>query len=345
MTKHLLELLGWNSVIKYKGLHPFKKPFVGCLSHTAGNYEFFLYWLYTQTDKNFKNFCLVMADNPNFHKQPFKSILSKVNLILLSKERWNSSQNYVKKIVDEVIIKKYKYLILAPSGKDKQALPWKRGYYYIAKNLGWDFRVVGFDFESKRLKIGSLIKLVDNPQKEIEILLQKEMGDIVPLRTKNSFVAIRDHNNKNISFIDRNALLIPSFILITCITIIFYLRSKANKTITQTIFHLLLSLYGLVLLFNDDITINLIGLSIIYQHLAVIYLQFPRIPKDVIITGAFVGVIIGISKNNKMLYVPLLYSFFSKVPSYATNSKEQYRAISLVIICSIIVQKFQNISK
>ena len=145
-----LELLGWNTRIAYRGSRPSKAPFVGCLSHTAGKHEILLWWLYTQSSPFLKDACLVMAgkDNELVSKQPWKWVLSKVNLILSGDPQFSIQQ-----IVDEVRRKKYKLLVIAPTC-DREARTWKSDYYYIGVQLGWGFRVVGFDFETKRVKIG-----------------------------------------------------------------------------------------------------------------------------------------------------------------------------------------------
>jgi hypothetical protein len=129
----ILVSCGWNPIIQTKSL--FTTNWVGCLSHTAGLHEFFLWLLYVKNHEELSRTCLLMADNPKFEKFPFKQILDSVNVIRLSNKRWKTKQGYVEKIVDIIKKKKYNICILAPSGKDKQPLPWKSGYYYIAKSL------------------------------------------------------------------------------------------------------------------------------------------------------------------------------------------------------------------
>jgi hypothetical protein len=337
----ILNLLGWNDLIKYKGTSFKKSPFVGCLSHTSGVHEFLLWFLYSKTCPYLrKNFCIVMAgkNNPLFDKQPWKWVLSQVNIILLGDKRWETPQGYVKYIANEVRKNRYKALIIAPTGKDKEVRPWKSGYYNIAKNLGWGFRVVGFDFNIRRMIIGSYVKPGMSLNKTQKIL-QSQMGDIVPLRIKNSPVPIRKHDPKKVFFLDKKAFFIPIILLITLIILILVSRKKSNRGIVETIFHILISLYGLYLQTNDDVVINCAGLSIIYQHIFVIYMGLPRLKESVIFTGALLGVIIGITKNEKSVYIPFLYSLLSKIPNYAKTLPEQCRVIATVIVISIIINK------
>ena len=336
-----LGLLGWNTVIKRKGSSLYKEPFVGCLSHTAGVHEFLLWWLYNKTSKFLRErTCLVMAggDNTLFDKQPWKWILSKINIILLGDKRWKTPQGSVQSIVDEVRRKRYRAVILAPTGKDKEVRPWKSGYYHIGKKLGWGFRVVGFDFSTRNLKIGAYVK-PGRQLEETQNILQSHMGDIVPLRIKNSPVPIRDHDPNDVFFIDKVSLLVPITLLVISVILVISLRKENNRSVVDTLFHILLSLYGLYLQTNDDIFINCAGLSIIYQHIPVIYMGFPRLPKSVVFTGGLMGVIIGISKGESDIYIPFLYSMLSKVPTDAKTLPEQCRVISTVAVISIVLDK------
>lgn len=338
-----LDFLNWDPRIQCKGIRPSKIPCVACLSHTAGTYEFLLYWLFFQCNPCLKHSCLVMAgkDNPLFDTQPYKWVLSRINIILLGDKRWEESQNYVNHIVDQVKINKYKMLIIAPTGKNEKR-PWKSGYYYIGKKLGWGYRVVGFDFEIKRLKMGPLVpngKSLNITQQ----ILKKHMGDIVPLRVKNSLVPIRSHKQSNVNFVNKTSVLIPISLLIVSLFLVFFLRKYTGATtIWSTIFHVVVSLYGLYLQSNNDIVINCIGLSIIYQHIFVIYLGFPSVPENVIIAGALLGFLTGVNNNERSVYIPLLYSLLSKIPYYAKSIQDQCRVIVSVVILAVVFQRFHQ---
>jgi hypothetical protein len=323
---------GWNPIIQKKNL--FTNNWVGCLSHTAGPQEFFLWLLYIKNHEDLSRTCLLMADNPKFEKFPYKQILDSVNVIRLSDKRWKTKQGYVEKIVDIIKKKKYNICILAPSGKDKQPLPWKTGYYYIAKSLGWDLRVVGFDFETKRLKIGNII----SSSYEITIaeeFLQKEMEDIVPLRPQNSWTAVRNYDKKKLSFIKIDSIL--TLFIISLISWIIIM-----KIYKIGIVDILISTYGFLLQLHPDILIKIIGFSIIYQHIFVKYMKYPRTPEGVIILGALLGLLIGIKNKNAYVYIPLIYSFLSKVPVYVTDIKGQFRVIIMTIILSIVIGEYTS---
>ena len=323
---------GWNPIIQTKSA--FTTNWVGCLSHTAGLHEFFLWFLYIKNHVDLSRTCLLMADNPKFEKFPYKQILDSVNVIRLSDKRWKTKQGYVEKIVDIIKKKKYNICILAPSGKDKQPLPWKSGYYYIAKSLGWDLRVVGFDFETKRLKIGITI----SSECEIEIaqaFLQKEMEDIVPLRPQNSWTAVRHYDKKKLSFVKIDG--IPILFIICLISWIIIM--KINKIGFADI---LLSVYGFLLQLHPNIIIKLGGFSIVYHHIFAKYMNYPRVPEAVTILGILYGVLIGVKDKNAYVYMPLIYSFLSKVPVYVTDLTGQIRVIIMTIILSIVVGEYTS---
>ena len=337
----ILRVIGWNPIIQYKT--PITDKWVGCLSHTAGSHEFFLWLLYMKNNSIFNRSCLLMADNPKFEKFPYKQILDGANVIRLSADRWTKKQGYVSKIVDIINKKRYNICILAPSGKDKEPLPWKTGYYHIAKSLGWDLRVVGFDFEVKRLKVGISISS-DFPIDVVQSFLQTEMADIVPLRPKNSWTTIRPYNKNKLSFVNIN-ILFPFFII--GLLIWFILMKNYNIGL----FHILVSIYGFFLQLHSNIFVKIVGYMIIYQHIFVIYLGYPRIPEIIIILGALSGLLIGIKNENALVYIPLIYSFRSNIPVYVTDLYGQFRVILLTIIISICIgehisnKKYYNIKE
>jgi hypothetical protein len=278
-----------------------------------------------------------MADNQKFDKFPYKQILDGANVIRLSNKRWTKKQGYVSKVVDIINEKRYNICILAPSGKDKEPLPWKTGYYYIAQSLGWDLKVVGFDFETKRLKTGSSISS-NLPIKVVQSFLCKEMADIVPLRPRNSWTSVRPYNKNKLSFIKFDILL-PMFMISLVIWCIILKKNNVG------LFHILVSLYGFVLQQNPNIFVKIMGFMIIYQHIFVIYMGCPRVPESVIILGALAGVLIGADHNNAYVYIPLMYSFLSKVPVYVSGLTGQFRVILLTIIISMALGEHLSSNK
>jgi hypothetical protein len=251
------DLIGWNPILQYKGEHPIKAPFVGCLSHTSAIHEFPLFYWYSQNEKFLKNACIIMAGKGTFHNeiimdiQPMKWLSTKVNIIYLPTTK--NSKGSVDRIVRLIKKGNYSCVVIDPGGKDTDPSPWRTGYYYIGKKLGWNYRVVGLDFEHKRFKIGPIV----NQGLSIETtqnLLQNQMGDIVPIYPKNSLVAIRPHDPHNVSFISWTGLFLPTvWFIITILLLLHY--TKRN---------IFMCLYGLYLQCNKDPTVNLMGMIFIY---------------------------------------------------------------------------------
>jgi hypothetical protein len=69
-------------------------------------------------------------------------------------------------------------------------------------------------------------------------------------------------------------------------------------------------------------------------------MKYPRAPEAVIILGALSGVLLGIKNKNACVYMPLIYSFLSKVPVYVTDLTGQIRVIIMTIILSIVIGKY-----
>lgn len=103
------------------------------------------------------------------------------------------------------------------------------------------------------------------------------------------------------------------------------------------IFHILVSIFGVFLQFSPNILINIFGIVIIYQHLLVIYTGCKRLPEFIIILGSFTGALIGLQNKKAFIYIPFIYSFLSKVPTYVSNMNGQIRTIYLTIIISMIL--------
>lgn len=187
-----------------------------------------------------------------FHVQPLKGILSKINIILITNTRLKSPQGCVNEIVDKVKKGGYNIVIIDPSGKDSEARPWKTGYYHIGVQLGWNYRVLGLDFESKCFKIGPIVSLglsLDSTQE----LLQKHMSDIVPLYEKYSVVKIKSHNKNMVGIIDKSTCCMYVLWIICVIIIVRYCMGNG----------ILPFLYGTYLQGNNDITVRICGMILV----------------------------------------------------------------------------------
>jgi len=252
------DLTGWNPILQYKDEHPLKTPFVGCLSHTSAIHEFPLFYWYSQNEKFLKNACIIAADRARFHNpammdiQPIKWLLTKVNIIFLPTSK--KAKGSVDRIVRLIKKGNYSCVVIDPGGSDIDVLPWRTGYYYIGQKLGWNYRVVGLDFETKRFKIGPIVP-GGLPLETTQSLLQEHMGDIVPIIPKNSIVPIRPHDSQMRGFINPGGLILPTlWIVIAMLLLYHYTRRKMP-----------MALYGFYLQTNEDPTVNLLGMVFIWR--------------------------------------------------------------------------------
>ena len=69
-------------------------------------------------------------------------------------------------------------------------MPWRSGFYYIAKEMGWKLRVSGFDFERRCFVFGPVRDLPNTYDKALSIM-QEDMSQIVPAWVSRSEVNIR----------------------------------------------------------------------------------------------------------------------------------------------------------
>jgi hypothetical protein len=122
-------------------------------------------------------------------------------------------------------------------------------------------------------------------------------------------------------------------------------RREDVLSTSTNIVHVLLSLYGVYLQSYCDLFLKVIGICIIYQHLVYPYFVVPRIPKEVLIIGALIGTVLGFVYGDKMLSMPLLYSFLSKVPTYAVTGSDQVRVILAVVFIQVLVDCFMDKSR
>jgi hypothetical protein len=71
-------------------------------------------------------------------------------------------------------------------------------------------------------------------------------------------------------------------------------------------------------------------------------MNYPRAPEAIIILGALLGALLGIKNKNAYVYMPLIYSFLSKVPVYVTDLTGQFRVIIMSIILSIVIGEYTS---
>lgn len=117
----------------------------------------------------------------------------------------------------EMLKEKKKFLFLISPKGAREKYPWRSGYYNIAKEMGCDICTCGLDYEKKKIVVFDPVSVRNKSKEEIEPILQKQMGSIVPLYPYCSEVDLRCHSPSNTS------LLKVSFLLILLVLILIFL--------------------------------------------------------------------------------------------------------------------------
>ena len=213
--KNVLELLGWDTDMcmdenKFRKM----KPCVACLSHTS-KWELFIFSLYKYHDK-FKRGVLVMA--PQYHAMlgKFAHYIDCIPSTRLEDTGNGFVKNTAKFMRENS--DKYDWIIIAPEGS-LRAKEWRSGYYWLARELGWDIRVTGLDFERLNTWISNPISS-RHDIKKVEKFLKKQMKNIVPLNEEGQIVRVRSHMQPKVVEYDNVAFI--SCILLFCSLLVVY---------------------------------------------------------------------------------------------------------------------------
>jgi hypothetical protein len=234
----LLELFGWNPEIQLfsersneslkEKINQLKniKPFVACLSHTNSFAELALFFLYRKINV-FATLGRVLISETAFPNNFTKNFgIKHFGAIILKREastkiKSSTVSNTVKLMKEEEKNKKFIFLVLDPSGNSLYIAPWKTGYYYIAKELGWELRAVGFDFKHKTLKVSDPISS-ELSIDQVERFLKSRLNMITPYNKNRPIVGNLKERIHHFEYIF-------SFFLIIYIFICIFFINKIRK--------------------------------------------------------------------------------------------------------------------
>ena len=214
--KFLLFVMGWKGVSErdiaaLKG----KPKVIFVFSHTSFwdiSIFFLLRMAYPSLGKNMYTIVTPWA----FERWEWRAkLLRRCNCIKATRLE-DSGLGFVDSTVNFLRPKDSYFLLISPEGKIP-ASEWRSGYYHIAKNLGIPIRTVGLDYEQKQIRF----ELYRDPKDYashgvMEVSLKQDMGEIVPLYPKGTFVPIRAHDHKkraviNYSWFALNCALLLQF--------------------------------------------------------------------------------------------------------------------------------------
>jgi 1-acyl-sn-glycerol-3-phosphate acyltransferase len=147
------------------------------MSHTS-YWDFFIFVLYKLSYPNiFRSFYIVVAGR-FFNNKLLSVILTYFGCIPGNQTHDTKSGGITTKIVDQLKDKEKFHLMLSPKGGITK-LPWRSGYYYIAKMLNVPIAVVGIDYKLKCLKIAGVFTHL-RAIEDLQPKLQETMSQITP---------------------------------------------------------------------------------------------------------------------------------------------------------------------
>lgn len=172
---YLLNISGWSplseeSLVKLQE----HKKLILIFPHTT-SWDAFLYSLfYLKYDVIRKRAYTLI--NPKFGEC---DILKKFGFITATSVN-EKNGGMVSKIIDTVKNREEYMILLSPKGS-VQNKPWRSGYYYLAKELGCEILVGGFDYEKRKFVFKEPFKIENETLEEINQKCQNMMSDITPL--------------------------------------------------------------------------------------------------------------------------------------------------------------------
>jgi hypothetical protein len=150
-----------------------------------------------------------------------QSILDKIGFVKAT--AYEQKNGGFVKATSELLNQKKKFLFLISPKGARENYPWRSGYFALAKELGCNVCACGLDYEKKKIVVFEPISVKDKTREEVEPILQKQIGSIVPLYPNCSEVELRQFNPS------RTSLFRISFFIIMLILFIFFLYYYSKK--------------------------------------------------------------------------------------------------------------------
>jgi hypothetical protein len=128
---------------------------------------------------------------------------------------------FVQSVVEMLRKEKEFILMISPKGK-RDNIPWRSGYYAVAKEFNCELVACGLDYENRKIKVFDPIKIQDRPREEIERILQEKLEDIIPLNPECSEVNLRKYKKQNIRLVAISFAILAFLIFMTYLS--FYYK-------------------------------------------------------------------------------------------------------------------------
>jgi 1-acyl-sn-glycerol-3-phosphate acyltransferase len=211
------------------------KRFIVIFSHTS-YWDFFFFVLYSYTEPEFGSRVRVVMSNYFYRFAPW--FLKRFGVIPAPSHDQQIASNrkpvgFVQVTTEALQNEKEFILILSPEGTLKK-VPWRSGYYALAKNLQCPIVVGGMDYEKKFVYLSEVFDCIDYdaidgqsdvqepsyailPREKLEPALQKVMEEIVALYPEYSFTPCHPKRVLDITLIN-----VPHFVRICSLLAIAY---------------------------------------------------------------------------------------------------------------------------
>lgn len=139
----------------------------------------------------------------------------------------NTGEGFVNTTVNTLSEKETYLFFISPKGA-RYPMPWRSGYYNIAKLLNVPIVVCGFDYIEKIPKFFDPIypDYENESREEIEKILKEKMGEIIPLHPERSEVELKSYNKELISIYESYSVFI--FLAIMIFIIILWWKYNIN---------------------------------------------------------------------------------------------------------------------
>jgi 1-acyl-sn-glycerol-3-phosphate acyltransferase len=207
ISRFVLKLIGWSSINDQLLLTLQQHPKFVCVFSHSSYFDFCIMVLYKLAYPQYLNNMKTLINA--YYFTIMGTFLQYVGGIPSSVDDKGGSVNRISDVLNQQ--QSFLFLI-SPKGSILRK-EWKSGYYYISKQLNIPIVAIGLDYETKSVKMGSIITTSDNEEDHIKNILYTDLSQIVPLHPNQENMTIRHHNIYDVTVISPLRLIV----LVTCL--------------------------------------------------------------------------------------------------------------------------------
>jgi hypothetical protein len=218
LSMWILYILGWKPLnVSQEQIQKIKtnQRNVLTISHTSV-LDGLIFYIYKFAHPEIFENALVVVKPQIFDGIPkfLHPILNKMGLVKATAHE-EKNGGFIQSTIDTLKDKKEFMFIISPKGKIINS-PWRSGYYVIAKELNCKILPCGLDYDKKCLSFVDPFSVDNHSKNDLDVLIQHKLGNITPLRLKNSEFPIHKETSKS-------TVITISFFVIALILFLSYL--------------------------------------------------------------------------------------------------------------------------